>query len=142
MKTSLSEKLRLGVPANDPVIRAINIVLLLVLLGFCIAKAHGAETPAAKPDPVAELTKERDELKAKVTAAEQQTAGLQAQNQYLAVLAERNEMAVRLLQANARAEDLQKQLDAEKVKVTALEAEKAKWDAAMKKSIEAGLLKK
>lgn len=124
MKSTLSENLRLGVPKNDPVIRAINIVVLLVLLvllGFCIAKANGAETPAPKPDPVAELTKERDELKAKVTAAEQQTAGLQAQNQYLSVLAERNEMAVRLLQANARADDLQKQLDAEKAKVAELE---------------------
>jgi len=116
MKTSLSERLRLGVPKNDPVIRAINIVVLIVLLGFCIAKANGAEKPAEapKPDPVAELTKERDELKA-------QAAGLQAQNQYLAVLAERNEMAVRLLQANSRADDLQKQLDAEKAKVAELE---------------------
>ncbi len=71
---------------------------------------------APKPDPVAELTKERDELKAKVTAGEQTTAQLQAANQYLSVLAERNEMAVRLLQANARADDLQKQLDIERAK--------------------------
>lgn len=123
MKTSLSEKLRLNVPRNDPVIRAINLVILIALLGFCLGNAIGAETPAEapKPDPVAELTKERDELKAKVTTIEQQAAGLQAQNQYLSVLAERNEMAVRLLQANAHAEDLQRQLDAEKAKVADLE---------------------
>jgi hypothetical protein len=121
MKSTLSENLRLGIPKNDPVIRAITIVALIILFGFGVAQASGAEAPAAKPDPVAEITKERDELKAKVAAAEQQTAGLQAQNQYLSVLAERNEMAVRLLQATARAEDLQKQLDAEKLKTAELE---------------------
>lgn len=116
-----------------------------VRVGYCASEsAKPVEPPKAAPapDPVAELTKERDDLKAKVTASEQQTANLQAQNQYLAVLAERNEMAVRLLQANSRADDLQKQLDAEKAKTVALEAEKAKWDEAMKKSIDAGLLKK
>ena len=46
MKTSLPEKLRLGVPRNDPVIRAINIVVLIAMLGFCLGKAVGAETPA------------------------------------------------------------------------------------------------
>jgi Tfp pilus assembly protein PilO len=123
MKTTLSENLRLNVPRNDLFIRALNIVILIVLLGFCIGQALAAEKPADAPkaDPIAELTKERDELKSKLATSEQQAGNLQAQNQYLSVLAERNEMAVRLLQANARADDLQKQLDAEKVKVAELE---------------------
>ena len=105
-----------------------------IVLFAVLATALFAETPASKPadkpaapavvpakeapkpDPIADLTKERDELKAKVTAGEQTTAQLQAANQYLSVLAERNEMAVRLLQANARADDLQKQLDIERAK--------------------------
>lgn len=140
---SLSEKLGLGLPKNDPFIRAINIAVICLLVILCAGNAHGAEPakPAdnvhaePKPDPVAALTKERDDLKA-------QAQNLQVANQYLSVLAERNEMAIRLLQANSRADDLQKQLEAEKAKVTTLEAEKAKWDEALKKSVDAGLLKK
>lgn len=118
-----------------------KLILILALASagalFAVEAPKPVEPPKAeaKPDPVAALTKERDDLK-------QQLTGLQATNAYLQVVAERNEMAVRLLQANARADDLQKQLDAEKAKTAALETEKVKWDEAVKKSVDAGLLKK
>ena len=68
-----------------------------------------------------ETKKSLDDLKAQLATATQQQAGLQQANQYLSVLAERNEMAVRLLQANARSDDLQKQLDAERAKSSLLQ---------------------
>ncbi len=101
--------------------KTLILVFALAFAGALIAAEAPKPVEAPKPDPVAELTKERDELKTKLTTAEQQAGALQAQNQYLAVLAERNEMAVRLLQANGRADDLQKQLDAEKAKTAELE---------------------
>lgn len=108
MKNNLFEK-----------ILATSIMLVAVIACFASEPAKPAED--LKPDPVAEITKERDAAKADLTATQQQLAALQLQNQYLSVLAERNEMAVRLLQANARADELQKQLDTERAKVAELE---------------------
>jgi uncharacterized protein YlxW (UPF0749 family) len=93
---------------------------LFIIVGVYAADQN-AKVDSTKADDHAAIVKERDDLKAQLATTQQQVGALQAQNQYLAVLAERNEMAVRLLQANARGDDLQKQLDAEKAKVADLE---------------------
>lgn len=38
-KMKLSEKLRLGLPANDPFIQAVNLLALLFLLGLALWKS-------------------------------------------------------------------------------------------------------
>lgn len=72
-------------------------------------------------DPVAAVTKERDDLKTQLATAQQQTGALQEANRNLQIIAERNEALIRLIQANANIAELQKQLDTEKAKTAELE---------------------
>lgn len=112
-------------------------VLITIAFLSMIPPAHGAEPPLSGDAARAELEKRTDKIIEKIDAKNAELGALRTENeklrsqnsqqniqvQYLQILAERNELGMRVLQlsgelkdANVKIAELQKQLDATQAK--------------------------